>query len=104
VRFDKPGVVVLGCNIHDWMLAYVYVSESPFFAVTGKDGVATLRNLPPGSYQVRVWHPRQKEPEQGTAQVLTIPETGGAAAQWQVTLNPDPRIRRHPGAGGSDYH
>ena len=47
VVFDKPGVVVLGCNIHDWMVGYVYVSESPYFAKTGKDGKALVdtRNL-----------------------------------------------------------
>ena len=36
VVFDKPGVVVLGCNIHDWMVGYIYVSESPYFAKTGR--------------------------------------------------------------------
>ena len=38
VVFDKPGVVVLGCNIHDWMVGYVYVSESPYFAKTNAEG------------------------------------------------------------------
>ena len=49
IVFDKPGVVVLGCNIHDWMVGYIYVSESPYFAKTGKDGKAVLADLPPRS-------------------------------------------------------
>src|SRR5277367_1176847 len=64
VVFDKPGVVVLGCNIHDWMVGYIYVSETPFFAKTGKDGEVTLKSLPAGAYAVRVWHPRMKQDEQ----------------------------------------
>jgi plastocyanin len=47
VVFDKPGVVVLGCNIHDWMVGYVYVSESPYFAKTDASGRVRLDNLPP---------------------------------------------------------
>ena len=58
ILFDKPGVVVLGCNIHDWMVGYVYVSESPYFAKTGSSGKVKLADLPPRSYVVRVWHPQ----------------------------------------------
>src|SRR5689334_22600994 len=58
VVFDKPGVVVLGCNIHDWMIGYVYVSESPYFAKTRADGTALITDLPPRAYAVRVWHPQ----------------------------------------------
>lgn len=42
VVFDKPGVVALGCNIHDWMLAYIYVLTTPHFAKTAADGKARL--------------------------------------------------------------
>src|SRR5258707_3003814 len=48
VVFDKPGVVVLGCNIHDWMIGYIYVSETPFFAKTEAAGTATIDDMPPG--------------------------------------------------------
>jgi plastocyanin len=66
VVFDKPGVVVLGCNIHDWMVGYIYVSESPYFAKTGKDGKAILAELPPRAYAVRVWHPQLEGAEETT--------------------------------------
>ena len=45
IMFDKPGVVVLGCNIHDRMVGYVYVSESPYFAKTDAEGKAVLAEI-----------------------------------------------------------
>lgn len=60
VVFDKAGVVNLGCNIHDWMSAYVLVVDSPFFALTDKQGIAEL-NLPDGhNYVLSAWHPQLK--------------------------------------------
>lgn len=59
VLFDKAGEVALGCNIHDWMEAYVLVVDSPYFAKTGADGRATIRDVPVGAYRLRVWHPQQ---------------------------------------------
>ncbi len=58
VVFDQAGVVALGCNIHDWMLAYVLVVDTPYFAVTGKDGTAALAELPAARYRLEAWHPR----------------------------------------------
>lgn len=60
VVFDKPGEVALGCNIHDWMEAYVLVVDSPYFAKTDSNGRAFITNIPPGHYRLRLWHPRQK--------------------------------------------
>jgi len=57
VLFDQPGVVVLGCNIHDWMSAYVYVVPTPYFAMTDQDGHAVIK-APQGKYTVKIWHPR----------------------------------------------
>jgi plastocyanin len=62
VLFDKPGVITLGCNIHDWMIGYILVVSTPYFAKTDANGIATLRDLPAGSYDVRVWHPQQAIP------------------------------------------
>lgn len=64
-RFDKPGAVALGCNIHDWMEAYVYVTDSPYFAKTDKQGKARIKNIPAGPYQLKLWHPRQKQEPPG---------------------------------------
>lgn len=58
ITFDKAGIVELGCNIHDWMLGYLYVAHSTIFAQTSSSGQASFTNVPLGSYQVKVWHPR----------------------------------------------
>jgi plastocyanin len=58
VLFDKPGAVVLGCNIHDWMVGYVYVTDDPWFAVSDAQGRVQLDSLPVGSYAVSLWHPQ----------------------------------------------
>jgi plastocyanin len=57
VLFDKPGLVVLGCNIHDWMLGYIYVTDDPWFAVSDEHGRAAIAELPAGRYAVTLWHP-----------------------------------------------
>lgn len=55
VNFDKPGLVVLGCNIHDYMVGFVAVVDSPYFAKLPASGSAVL-NLPAGRYRLRIWH------------------------------------------------
>jgi len=59
-RFDKPGVAPLLCNVHAEMSAYVVVTETPYFAVTGKDGKFTLKDIPAGKYTLKVWHEKAK--------------------------------------------
>jgi plastocyanin len=56
VLFDKPGTVVLGCNIHDQMLAYVHVVNTPFFGKTDSTGNIRLDGLPSGVYRLKAWH------------------------------------------------
>ena len=72
VVFDKPGVVVLGCNIHDWMVGYIYVLTTPYFAKTGDDGTARLADIPPGAYAARVWHPRLRGEPDKSGKPITI--------------------------------
>jgi plastocyanin len=57
IVFEESGEVVLGCNIHDQMIGYIYVVDSPFFAATESRGLARVGALPAGRYQVEVWHP-----------------------------------------------
>lgn len=96
VLFDKPGVVKLGCNIHDWMVAYIYVAETPYFGISDKDGKAQLPNLPVGEYTVRIWHPRMELKEEETQQIVVINNTEDARVDWQLTLRPTLRPRRIP--------
>jgi hypothetical protein len=86
VLFDKPGVVILGCNIHDWMIGYIYVSATPFFAKTGPDGRVDIRNIPAGDYLVRVWHPRLIATEESTTHKLNLSATESADVAWKLTL------------------
>lgn len=57
VLFDKAGTVVLGCNIHDSMVAYIYVVETDYFAVANEQGRVRI-NAPAGDYQLEIYHPR----------------------------------------------
>lgn len=68
--FDKAGTIVLGCNIHDRMIAYVKVVDTPYFARTDGDGVARIE-LPAGKYKLSAWHFNQ---------------LAGAAAEQLVTV------------------
>lgn len=72
--FDNPGVVELGCNIHDWMLAYVYVADTPFFAQTNAQGLAVLE-APEGQFSLSVWHPRMEESDQAIAIPVQLIQT-----------------------------
>jgi plastocyanin len=72
VVFDQPGVVTLGCNIHDNMLAYVIVTAAPFFGRTDAKGEWTAPNLPNGTYRLRLWHPLLNEPSGAFERVVQI--------------------------------
>lgn len=76
-RLDRPGVIQVRCDIHDWMRAYVVVVDGPS-AVTGGDGGFAIRGVPAGSYTVQVWHERLGE---RTAQV-TVPASGTARVDF----------------------
>jgi plastocyanin len=83
VVFDKPGIVVMGCNIHDSMVAWVLVVDTPYFAVTDRSGAATLANLPPGSYTLRAWSNSMRHEDSG--QPLEIGTTSPPSRVLHVT-------------------
>lgn len=58
VVFDTPGIVVMGCNIHDQMVAYVVVSDTPWVGVSDGAGKLRIEGVPPGDYVLAYWHPR----------------------------------------------
>jgi len=71
-HFTNPGVVVLGCNIHDSMLGYIVVVDSTRSGITDRDGRVTLPDVPAGNHPVRAWAPgldRANPPEIGTVAV-----------------------------------
>lgn len=80
VVFDKAGIAVLGCNIHDKMVAWVVVVDTPYFGRTGADGKLQLDNLPPGNYRLRTWHVDMPVGAPALDQPLALAAAGGAAA------------------------
>lgn len=56
VLFDQPGYVVMGCNIHDNMIAHMLVVDTPYFAISDKRGVAQIMDVPPGEYSMIAWY------------------------------------------------
>jgi plastocyanin len=64
IVFDRPGVVTMGCNVHDWMLGYVFIVDTPWFAKTGPGGEVEIDAIDDGEYEARVWHPRHDVPLQ----------------------------------------
>jgi plastocyanin len=75
IVFDKPGVAVLGCNIHDSMIAWVVVTDTPLWARSSAAGLARVADVPPGNYQLHVWHSSLAE----TTPAQLLPITVGAA-------------------------
>jgi len=61
ITFDRPGLVVLGCNIHDHMVGFVYVLDAPYFGVSDASGAIELPGVRPGRYRLELRHPRRDE-------------------------------------------
>jgi plastocyanin len=85
VLFDKPGIAVLGCNIHDNMVAWVVVVETPHYGITAAPGVLKLDNVPPGNYRLRSWHPALPPGAPALDEALAVP-AGGAVARVKLPL------------------
>lgn len=80
VVFDTAGVAVLGCNIHDEMVAWVVIVDTPHFAGTDAAGRVVLRDVPPGQYTLRAWHRGMVPGSAAAEQPVRIPAAGGTAA------------------------
>lgn len=72
VLFDKPGVVKIGCNIHDWMSAVILVLPNQHYAVTNADGSFDLTGLAAGTYTLAAWHAQSREKLADTAQRVEV--------------------------------
>ncbi|HEV8016977.1 MAG TPA: methylamine utilization protein [Steroidobacteraceae bacterium] len=95
VHFDQPGVVTLGCNIHDQMLAYLLVTDAPWYGRSNEAG-AWSSDVPRGRYRVELWHPRLREGEQDLERELTVGDADRAELTVQLTkpLLPAPLAER----------
>lgn len=95
ILFDKAGIVVLGCNIHDWMVGYVYVSDAPFMTQTNEKGEWSL-NLPPDDYTVTLWHPNLDTPNNVQVQQIKITTEKSAPIEQKITLKTTSRTGKPP--------
>jgi plastocyanin len=100
VVFDKPGVVVLGCNIHDWMSAYVFVLDTPYYAVTSEDGAARIEGVPSGEYEIRAWHPSIRQGFTAPSGVLRVSDDGAEKASFTLDISAIRRWRAPTGSAG----
>ena len=103
VLFDRTGQVTLGCNIHDWMLGYVYIADTPFFGKSVGDGNILIADIPAGKYSVRVWHPAMKDSEESTAREVALSDAQPTNLEWRLTLKPVFKIPRTAGGAGGSY-
>lgn len=94
LTLDRSGVVAVGCNIHDRMIAYLYISDAPWIAHSGADGKASFDALPAGAYEVRVWQPRLRPNKPDLAQTATVVgDAGPQTLTFTLSLLPDPRMQ-----------
>ena len=56
VKFDKPEIMEVKCDVHGWMSGWIFVAGNPYYSVTGENGAFSLPDVPPGKYKVEVWH------------------------------------------------
>jgi plastocyanin len=91
VVFDVPGIVVLGCDVHEWMQAYIVVVDTPFYAKTGTDGRVRISNLPAGAQDIMVWYPGMTNPAVAQRIELLADETVKLEHKLNVRVKTRPR-------------
>lgn len=96
VRFDQPGVVTLGCNIHDEMVGYLVVTDAQYFGRTDASGSWTA-DIARGKYRVSVWHPRMNDDANELERELTVAAGDRVTHELRLTkpLRPAP-LSPHP--------
>jgi plastocyanin len=99
--FDKAGLVTLGCNIHDHMLGYILVLDTPWFAEV-RGGSGRIDGMPAGELAIEIWHPRLVGEEIITRTVVVSADENAVLA-LQVELRPERTVRRAPRRGNSRY-
>lgn len=95
VRFDRPGIVPLGCNIHDAMIAFIHVADTGFAARTDASGRVSFAGVPAGTAIARVWHPYLRAPGNQLQLRWTIAAAGRQTQMVPVNLRPPPRPGRN---------
>ena len=102
-KFENAGIVTLGCNIHDDMIAYLVVTDAAWFGRTGPDGSWSASELPAGEFRIEVWHPRLREQTQVMERQLRLEASQTSTLDMKLTrtLRAEP-LGRKP-RSWSDY-
>jgi plastocyanin len=94
LKLERSGVIAVGCNIHDGMINYLYISDAPWIARTDARGVVAFRDLPVGAFDVRVWQPRLPPKRPDLVQSgLTLRADERRSVSFALTLLPDSRLQ-----------
>jgi plastocyanin len=97
--FDRAGLVAIGCNIHDWMRAYILILDTPWFALSSPTGAVAL-TAPAGRYRLEIWHHRLAQVE---TREITLGDAAPLAEQSVLALRRDRRPPRAIGADAAGY-
>lgn len=88
--YEAVGIAAIGCNVHDDMLTYVYITDLPFAAKTGPDGRAKILGAPEGASELAVWHPRAKTRDE-TVTVAVDLQGDGEDIAVELPMRPERR-------------
>jgi plastocyanin len=97
IVFDRVGVAAIGCNIHDHMIAYIFVTDSPWTVITDENGQANVSDVPAGTYNAEIWHPRIPPATETPNSRLII---GDAGARLEISIDLLPDRNEHRAHGG----
>jgi plastocyanin len=94
IVFDTPGIVAVGCNLHDWMSAYILVLDTPYFAKTDAKGGARISDLPQGNYRLLAWAPGSRQEQ--LLQTLNVTSNDAIAVEHTLTSTVRARPKAPP--------
>jgi plastocyanin len=104
VRFDKPGISYIFCNIHPEMSAVVVAIDTPYYAISDIRGELSIPNVPAGRYVLHVWSEASLPDElNGTSREITVSEGDGSLGVIRLTVSPNPITAEHKNKYGKDY-
>jgi plastocyanin len=95
VIFKSVGAAAIGCNIHDTMVGFIRIVDTPFAAKTNADGVAKIPGAPDGATKLTVWHPYAKTKEQIAVSDVTVSSSGSAVTVTLDVTAQSPAMSHH---------
>lgn len=93
LKLERAGAIAAGCNIHDQMIVYLYVTDAPWFVQTTATGRAMFEALPSGDYELQVWQPRLRPGKPAPRQSVHVDAANPRSLSVALRLLPDPRLQ-----------